>query len=276
MNLTSPPRLTGSPDFVLVGALPATTRLTAQARLLGARIDTRDVASDAEVAVLAPEAGLTFVFRFGVVVTVGSGRETTERLDAALQAHVFEPAQVLETETASIELWPEGGDKIGDDGQIQLVDTSQERLLLVSIVLARSVVLARDEFLVSEAFDGIAPLISDLRENGRARLPIRPAMRLVGNVLAARHRVTGTAQVDERPDLLWDNSGLDRLYARLEAEYELKERAEVLARKLGTLGDFAEVLLDIVQDKRAFRVEIAIIALIAFEIMLTLFNMAVR
>ena len=45
---------------------------------------------------------------------------------------------------------------------------------------------------------------------------------------------------------------LDRLYARLEAEYELKERAEVLERKFGALGDFTEVLLDIVQDKRAF------------------------
>ena len=100
-------------------------------------------------------------------------------------------------------------------------------------------------------------------------------MRLVGNVLAARHRLTGTAQVDERPDLLWEHPELDRLYVRLEAEYELTERAEVLTRKFGALGDFTEVLLDIVQDKRAFRVEIAIIALIAFEILLTLFNMVV-
>ena len=50
----------------------------------------------------------------------------------------------------------------------------------------------------------------------------------------------------------------------------------MLARKYGALGDFTEVLLDIVQDKRAFRTEIAIIALIAFEIVLSLVNMAMR
>ena len=269
-------RLAGSPDFVTLGEVHARGPLIARARLLGVRIETRDVASDATAAALAAEAGLTFVFRFGIAVTIGNGDEPTERLDEALKSHVTDATQVQETESASLVLRPDGGDRIGPDGQIQLVDASHERLLLVATVLALSVVLSRDEILVSEAFDQIAPLVTDLRENGRARLPVRPAMRLVGSVLAARHRLTGTAQVDERPDVLWDHPELDRLYARLEAEYELKERAEVLARKFGALGDFTEVLLDIVQDRRAFRTEIAIIALIAFEILLTLFNMAVR
>jgi uncharacterized Rmd1/YagE family protein len=96
---------------------------------------------------------------------------------------------------------------------------------------------------------------------------------LIGDVLAARHRVMGTVQVDERPDVLWDHPGLDRLYARLEAEYELNERSEVLERKFGALGDFTDALLDIVQEKRAFRLEAAIIALIAFEIMLSILKM---
>lgn len=50
----------------------------------------------------------------------------------------------------------------------------------------------------------------------------------------------------------------------------------MLQRKLGALGDFTEALLDVVQDKRAYRVEIAIIALIAFEAVLSLFNVLAR
>jgi uncharacterized Rmd1/YagE family protein len=159
---------------------------------------------------------------------------------------------------------------------VQLVDASPERLLLVATVLARSAVLARDETLVFEAFDRIGPLVADLRENGRTYLSIRQAMHLVGDVLSARHRIMGTVQADERPDLLWDHPHLDRLYTRLEAEYELDERAEVLERKFVEPGDFTEVLLDIVRDKRAYRLELALIGLIAFEIVLSLFTIIAR
>jgi uncharacterized Rmd1/YagE family protein len=275
-TLSSAQRLPGSLEFVTIGELNATGELFARARLLGVRIDTRDVVGDDAVTRLAALTGLTFVFRYGVVVTFGSGAEPTEGLDAALGRHVVDRTKVQEIESTSLAIRPVGGDRIGPDGQILLVDSSHERLLLVATVLARSVVLSRDEILVSEAFERISPLVNDLQENGRARLPIRRVMKLVGNVLAARHRVMGMVQVDERPDILWDHPELDHLYVRLEAEYELKERAGVLERKFVALGDSAEVLLDIVQDIRAFHLEVAIIALIALEIVLTLSDMAMR
>ncbi len=269
-------RLPGAPDFVTLGDLPVCEQLTVRAMLLGARIDTRDVMSDIAVVQAAAATGLIFVFRYGVAVFFGPAGLAAASFEAALKPHVLDPAAIHETETASLSILTAGEDRIGPDGRILLANGGQERLSLVATVLARSVVLARDEILVSEAFDRSAPLVAELHENGRARSHIREVMKLVGNVLAARHRVMGTAQAGERPDLLWDHPELDRLYARLETEYELKERAEVLERKFGALGDFTEVLLDIVQDKRAFRLEIAIIALIAFEILLTLFDMTAR
>ena len=273
----APSRLVRSPDYVALGTrIDARdgAPLVARARLLGARIETRDVAADARAAIRASRCGLCFVFRYGVVVSIGPAELANETLDAVLASHVIDPSPVEETETAAILVRQGGKDRIATDGQIELEDASDERLLLVATVLAYSVVLSRDEILASEAFDHIGPLVADLRQNGRVRLSITPVMRQVGEVIAARHRLMGTAQVDERPDILWDHPQLDRLYARLEDEYELKERAEVLERKFVALGDFTEVLLDIVQDKRAFRLEAAIIALIVFEIMLTLFNMA--
>jgi len=269
-------RVVGVPDIVTLGDIRWVPPLTVHARLLGGRIDTRDLAGDPAIAAHAEVAGMTIIFRFGVVVMIGAGNEPTASLDVALRRHVIDPTAIGEHESARIELRAEGDDRIGPEGQIQLAALRHDRLLLVGIMLARSVLLARDEFLIEEAFDRIAPLVTDLQENGRAQLSIRAAMRMVGNVLAARHRVTGTAQVDERPDLLWDHPELDRLYSRLEVEYELKERDEVLQRKLGALGDFTEALLDLVQDKRAFRVEIAIIALIAFESALSLFDVLTR
>lgn len=266
----------GSPDFVMLGAPSASGTLEAQARLLGTMIDTRELANNAAASRAAASTGVTLVFRYGVAVTLAPDVSPTSSLDAALQAHIIDPMAEPEREAETISIVPGADDRVTADGQIILADASEERLLLVATMLARSVVLSRDEILVSEAFDRIDPLVLELRERGRVRLPTSEVMQLVGNVLAAKHRVMGTVQVDERPELLWDHPELDRLYVRLEAEYELNERAEVLERKFGALGDCAEVLLDIVQDKRSFRLEAAIIALIAFEIMLTLFDMAGR
>lgn len=266
------PLLTGSPDVVMVGRLRAAGKLVATARLLGSRIRTRELASDHAFALAAEDAGLAFVFRYGAVVAIGPPSHDAEVLDAALARHLDDAMAEPESESAEIAVRPGEEERIETDGLIVISDTTPERLELVATVLSRSVVLARHELAVSAAFDRSAPLVTELRTNGRVNLPIRTVMRMVGDALSARHRVTGAAQVDERPDLLWDHPELDRLYQRLEGEYELSERAEVLHDKLEALGDFAEALLDIVQTKRSYRVEIAIIALIAFEIVLTLWE----
>ncbi len=186
--------------------------------------------------------------------------------------HVIEPVSVSEIETASIEIRPGGDEAVSADGHIRLREATPERLLLTATVLARSVVLARDESRITEAFDRIEPLVNDLRAHGRAGMPIRQVMRHIGDVLAARHLVVGRAQIGEKPDLLWDHPELDRLYARLEAEFELGDRARAIERKLEVVGDAADVLLNLVQDKRSLRLELAVILLIAFEVVLNFYE----
>lgn len=264
--------MSGQPDFVTLGRPLDARSLVAYAQLLGGRIEIHRAAVDAKVLSSAAESGLTIVFRYGVVVTFAARNNVAENSDlrAALAPHVIDPTLVRESETVELLILADSEDRIAPDGQILLADASVERLLLVATVLARSVVMSRDEVLVSEVFDRIAPIVSDLQINGRVRLPIRRVMRLIGNVIAARHRVMGTVQANEHPELLWDHPSLDRLYSRLEAEYELNERTDTLVRKFAALGDFTDVLLNIVQDKRAFRLEATIIALIVFEIVLSI------
>ena len=69
---------------------------------------------------------------------------------------------------------------------------------------------------------------------------------------------------------------LERLYARLEDEYELSERAETLNRKLTVISETATTLADIVDTKRSLRLEIIVIVLIAFEVVIALYDIFVR
>ena len=72
----------------------------------------------------------------------------------------------------------------------------------------------------------------------------------------------------------WDKPHLERLYARLADEYELKERAESLNRKLGVIAETAQVLTDIIDTRRSLRLELIIVFLILFEVIITLYQLA--
>ena len=85
--------------------------------------------------------------------------------------------------------------------------------------------------------------------------------------------MVGRVEVGEKPDVLWERPGLNRLFTRLEDEYELQERRTALERKLDLIARTVETLVDLLQNKRALRVEWYIVALIVFEIILTLYQL---
>jgi uncharacterized Rmd1/YagE family protein len=257
-------------SFPLPGrASPAKVR----AVLVGSRINTRELDGHAEPEALdATSSGVAFVFRYGAVVLFGASEEVERDFVASLDGRIIDPvtSRAREFETATLAVRPGDEEQVDPHGGIVLRELTPERLLLVATVLARSVVLGRDEVRIAEVFDRIEPLIAGLQSRGRAVPPIRQVMRQIGGVLAARHRMTGRAQIAEKPEILWEHPELDRLYARLEAEFELTERARIVERKLDVIGETASTLLELVQERRSVRLELAVIALIAFEILLTL------
>jgi uncharacterized Rmd1/YagE family protein len=99
-------------------------------------------------------------------------------------------------------------------------------------------------------------------------------IRLIGSALLVQHRVAGRVAVREKPDILWDRPDLERLYARLEDEYELVERSETLEHKLDLIGRTVTVMTDLIDTQRSLRLEAIIVILILAEIALTLFQMA--
>jgi len=87
-----------------------------------------------------------------------------------------------------------------------------------------------------------------------------------------QQRVSGRVAVAEKPDVLWEKPELERLYARLEDEYELKERVDALERKLTVIAETANALTDIIDTRRALRLELAIVLLIVFEIAIAIYQ----
>jgi uncharacterized Rmd1/YagE family protein len=98
-------------------------------------------------------------------------------------------------------------------------------------------------------------------------------VRTIGEAMLAEHQLVARAELLEKPELLWENAELDRMYKRLEDEYELRERYLALDTKLGVISKAAGTMLELAQAKRSLNVEYYIVALIVFEIVLAVFEL---
>lgn len=259
-------------------ALATFAPLTARAVLLGERIDAaglerHDALSTAPLAFRVGEGGIAVVFRYGVVVLIGLDTLAEDEVLRGIAPRVHGPFEMREEETARLASAEGKDDRVEPDGLIRISDRAPERLLVVADALAKSAALAHDERQVAQVFDTIEPWARELAQKGRRPGGRRAMIRLIGRALLVEHRVSGRVAVGEKPDLLWDRPDLERLYARLETEYELDERAEVLNRKLALIGQTARLLTDLIDTERSLRLEMAIVILIVAEIGLTLFQM---
>ena len=251
----------------------AKTRMRVKALLLSDRIDTSNLEHDGVVST-APltyrfgKSGFVTLFRYGVAVCMGLTDPEEADVLRSLRPRLVRPVLPSEEEAVLIEVGPDKDDQILPGGPISLKEITPERLVVIADALSKSVVLARDEREAAGVFEQVEPFARELAEKGRTWAGRHAILRHVGNTLLVQQRLSGRVAVTEKPDILWDRQDLERLYARLEDEYELKERAEALSRKLTVIADTAEVLTDIIDTRRSLRLEIVIVILIAVELII--------
>jgi uncharacterized Rmd1/YagE family protein len=183
-----------------------------------------------------------------------------------LAPRLVRPLETRDEEIATIEIAPARDEQILPGGPIVLKTCTPEHYIVIADALSKSVVLARDEREVAAVFDVVEPFARHLAEKGATGAPRKTILKHIGNALLVQQRVSGRVAVAEKPDVVWDRPDLERLYSRLQDEYELTERAEALTRKLTVIADTAEVFTDIMDTQRSFRLEIAVVVLIAIEL----------
>lgn len=254
-------------------------RVRVHAVLVAARIDLRplyrsDNVATAPLALPAGDQGLAVLFRYGAIVFFNLSAADEAAFLQGLQPVIDAPLDQPEHEEAEIVVDSQADERVGASGTIFLRELSTERLLMLADVLAKSVSLAFDESRVAGVFDRIEPVALSLQKQGGRRLLARQLLGHIGDVLITQHRMVGRVEVTEKPEFLWDCPGLDRLYLRLQEEYELPERDRALTRKLDLISQTASTALGLLDVRRSLRLEWYIIWLIVIEIALTLYQMA--
>lgn len=258
-----------------------TTSMPVRALLLGERIDTRGLERDDTIAtnpltLRIGRDGIACLFRYGVAVFAGLSAIEEDDVVRSLGPRINEPAAAPETDQAQVLVKPGSDDQIDPSGAVILKDGSAERLQIVANVLSKSLILSHYESRIADAFDRIEPLAAQLQRTGRSGYQARQLLQQIGGVLLTQHRMVGRVEMEEKPDVLWDHPELERLYARLEDEYELAERSHGLESKLALINETVGTILDLVQNQRSNRLEWYIIGLILIEILLSIGDILLR
>jgi uncharacterized Rmd1/YagE family protein len=252
---------------------PPERSIRVHALLLGERLSRSAVGFDGAVTT-APlsfrvgDDGFVVLFRYGVAVLFGLDEAAEAEALKGLASRMAGPVEAQEDETAQVLVRPDEEEHITSTGAIQLKAATADHLLIVADALAKSVALARDERHVAAVFDAIEPFAARLAVGGRSPGGRGAILRMIGRALLVQHRVSGRVAVREKPDILWDRRDLERLYGRLEDDYELIERAETLDRKLAFISNAASALIDLKDADRSLRMEVIIILLILAEVAL--------
>jgi uncharacterized Rmd1/YagE family protein len=268
------------PDDVLVlpkTETPASAALTLRAHLLGERLDLRGLEHETPLAltplvIRAGETGYAVFLRYGIVVTCNVSEVEERSLLGAVRHLVTDRVEAPETELIQAIVHPDAEDQIDPSGRIILKEITAPRLQVVADAVAKHLILAHHEARIAHVFDRLEPLAGTLRRTGRTNSEADLLLRQIGGVLLIQQKMVGRVEVSERPEVLWEHPELERFYARLAAEYELRDRGRALDRKLDLLFRTAETLLRLAEGRRMLRLEWYVVLLIALEILLSLYG----
>jgi uncharacterized Rmd1/YagE family protein len=125
------------------------------------------------------------------------------------------------------------------------------------------------ERLVDDLFGRTDALVDRLEKTGTVRA--RPARlnRFIGEAITSRNEVLSVLHLLDKPDEVWDDPELDRIYDDLRAEFDLTDRYQSLEIKLRGVQESLELVLDVARDRRMWLLEMSIALLILVELVLS-------
>ncbi len=257
--------------------LPTASTTSVRALQLGEHLDIKGLERDHSfsanpLAYTTASGGTVVLFKTGAIALFGISTTEEAALIEVLQPRITDPLDVREIEATDIIARPGEDELAASTGALRVKTLDQNRLLLIAEALAVSVALAYDERRVARAFERIEPVASSLIKRKLPRGTQADMLNQIGEALLTQQRLADRADLDEKPDVLWDHPELERFWAKLVDEYDLPARERAIERKLVAIRETADTITDLLTTRTSHRLEWYIIGLITLEIVLGLYD----
>ncbi len=141
-----------------------------------------------------------------------------------------------------------------------------QQIKIISYVLSQSVALERYEDEIETSLSEIGVIVENLKSSGRALLSERQLLQQIGKVLSVKQTAVAHLSLFDKPEEVWESPELEDIYNRMNAEYELQDRFDVLDEKIKYLSDTSQMLMNFLAEKRSEFLETIIILLFVVDL----------
>ena len=208
---------------------------------------------------------------FGVLVFIGvpeaERKRVTERLLGDCETENRPPL----VETFLVELAPGTAARAKFD-RVVLPKLDARSVELVALAIGQSVGMEYYEDNVDALVSQLERASLRLADAGKLSDRNRELLRFIGRGMAMRTQVVHTLSLLDAPALAWDDEVLDRLYRDLRAAFAIEDRYRAMDQKLEMIQDNLELMVDLAQHRRSVLLEVAVVGLIALELVIAFFR----
>jgi uncharacterized Rmd1/YagE family protein len=153
---------------------------------------------------------------------------------------------------------------------IHLQDDEILTRLAVSHGIAQSTKLAQFENRIQQTINDTVYIPENIARTGSAQLSGKELSRLRGRLYITKSDVMLNYDLLDVPDFFWEYPELDSLYSIVADYLEIRQRVDVLSKKLETIHELFDMMADEQKHRHSSMLEWIIIWLIAIEIVIFL------
>ncbi|MDD1629866.1 MAG: RMD1 family protein [Methylococcaceae bacterium] len=210
------------------------------------------------------------VFNYGAVVHWNVSTEQQAKLHQILLNHAENPLAVIEEENFTFALDCPVTRIIEDHIEIE----SSDPILIFSLSqgMAQSIKLASFETNAITTINNTSYIPKSLAENGSIKLSRHKIAKIRGQLFLTKSDIILNYDLLDTPDFFWEYPEYEAFYGITAKYLEIAPRTEVLSKKLETIHELFEMLADEQKHRHSSILEWIIIWLIAFEIVMMLFE----
>ncbi len=214
--------------------------------------------------------GCSIVFPYGVVVHWHVGLDERRALQSLLLEYAIKPEANPQEDNFSYALDCEQ-DRFQHD-HIELRSSDIRVLLALSHAMGQSIKLAAFEGNAIDTIHATSHLPESLAREGKIKLNRNAMAKIRGQLFLTKSDIILNYDLLDTPEFFWEHPEYQAIYSMAANYLEIRQRTDVLSKKLETIHELLEVLADEQKHQHSSILELIIIGLIAVEIAISIFD----